>query len=388
MKRPTLKVRAYKHSETHRFLLDLRPWGKGRIFFKTRAEAEAERLRQLNALKRHGEEAIGLPAHELSEFIKARKRLADHGKTITDAADFLIHHLEQIRRCNTTILELTAELIEAKRRDGRSKVYIVDLKQRLNRFCQDFGDRPVASITVDEIDRWIRDLPFSPQGRANYRTILGTLFSYAVRRRMLDSNPALNTEKPKLVDKAPEIFSVDELSALLKTAQRVESSLVPMLVVGAFAGLRDAEIKRLHWDEIKLAREQPFIEVPANKAKSARRRLVPIQPNLAAWLQPYFGLTGHVVPKGARRKLARVRKEAGLARWPLNGLRHSFASYRLAAINDAPHVADELGHQSTQMLYNAYRELVLPEDAERYWQIAPAAEAENVVVFASTGEAK
>jgi integrase len=77
-----------------------------------------------------------------------------------------------------------------------------------------------------------------------------------------------------------------------------------------------------------------------------------------------------------------VRKAAELARWPNNGLRHSFASYRLAAIHDAPRVASELGHTSPTMLYNVYRELVLPEEAERYWTIAPAAEVPNVVAFA------
>jgi hypothetical protein len=33
------------------------------------------------------------------------------------------------------------------------------------------------------------------------------------------------------------------------------------------------------------------------------------------------------------------------------------------------------------MLYSTYRELVLPEEAERYWRIAPAAEAGKVVAF-------
>ena len=35
------------------------------------------------------------------------------------------------------------------------------------------------------------------------------------------------------------------------------------------------------------------------------------------------------------------------------------------------------------MLYNVYCEVVLPEEAERYWKIAPAAEVTNVVAFAS-----
>jgi hypothetical protein len=35
------------------------------------------------------------------------------------------------------------------------------------------------------------------------------------------------------------------------------------------------------------------------------------------------------------------------------------------------------------MLYSTYRELVLPEEADRYWKIAPAAEAGNLVAFVS-----
>jgi len=79
-----------------------------------------------------------------------------------------------------------------------------------------------------------------------------------------------------------------------------------------------------------------------------------------------------------------VREAAKLAHWPNNGLRHSFASYRLAATHDAPRVAAELGHTGPQMLYNTYRELVLPQEAERYWKIVPGAEAANVVAFSAS----
>jgi integrase len=380
MKKPVLKVRKYRHSTTHPFLLDLRAFGQGRKFFKTRAEADAERLRQLTALERHGREAVGLPAHEMSEFIKAKKRLAVHDKSIADATDFFIHHLEQIRRCNTTVAELAAEVLEAKRKDGRAPMYLADLRKRLARFCQDYGDKPIASIaTVEEMDNWLRALDCSPKSRSNFRANIGVMFSYAARRRMIDSNPILHTARPNLPDNPPEIFRVDELRALLGSASSVAPDVVPMLAIGAFSGLRDAEIKRLDWGEVDLVRG--FIEVKSRKAKSARRRIVEMQPNLREWLRPYAGMTGAVVPMNSRKKLALVRKGAELARWPKNGLRHSFASYRLAATHDAPRVASELGHTSPQMLYSTYRELVLPEEAERYWKLVPDVKAENVVAF-------
>jgi integrase len=388
MKKPVLKIRPYRHSKDHKFILDLRGFGKGRMFFKTRDNAKAELTRQRSLLERHSREAIGLSQREMSEIIAAKQELAGYGKTITDAARFLVHHLERVRRCKITVSQLADEILEAKRRDGMSRVYLRDLRSRFARFCGDFGDRLIAAIGAGEIDNWLRGLPLSPQSRVNYRAVIGVLFSHAMRRGFLDSNPVTHTAKPKKPSNPPAIFKVDELRPLLEAAHRRAPDVVPMLAIGAFAGLREAEIQRLNWSEIDLT-PRPNLpdghtEVKAAKAKSARRRIVPIQPNLAAWLRPYSGTQGHVVPVGARRKLDRVRKQAGLMKWPLNGLRHSFASYRLAATNNAATVAAELGHSTSQILYSTYRELVLPEEAERYWKMTPATDAANVVAFSAS----
>jgi integrase len=378
--KPSLKVLPYKHHPKFKFVVDLRAFGKGRKFFKTRNDAEAEAFRQRTLLKRHSKIAVGLSQREMSDLIHARDRLAEYGKSINDAVDFLVDHLERVRRHGITVSQLGQEVLAAKARDGKAPAYLADLRKRLTRFCQDFGSRAVTSIAVDELDKWLRDLPLSLKSRANYRANIGVLFSSAEQRGIIDRNPISRTAKPKLIDRPPEIFTVDELRALLEASTRTAPDVVPMLAIGAFAGLREAEIQRLDWSEVDLARGH--IEVKAAKAKSARRRIVPIQPNLAAWLGPYAGRSGQVVPAGARKKLDRVRKAAGLARWPLNGLRHSFASYRLAQINNGPHVAAELGHTGPQMLYSTYREVVRPEEAERYWKIAPAVEAGKVVAFA------
>jgi hypothetical protein len=53
----------------------------------------------------------------------------------------------------------------------------------------------------------------------------------------------------------------------------------------------------------------------------------------------------------------------------------------MAATLNAPLVAAELKHTSPHLLYNTYRELVRPEEAERYWKIEPAADMQNVLTF-------
>ena len=209
--------------------------------------------------------------------------MAVHGKTIGDAVEFYLDYLERIRRCSVTVADLAKEVLEAKRKDGMSATYLADLKKRFARFCADFGERKIAEITVEHLDNWLRALPGSPKSRANYRANVGVLFSYAERQRMIDTNPILHTARPKLPDNPPEIFTVDELMALLNAAARHAPDVVPMLVTGAFSGLRDAEIKRLDCSEVD--QKRGHVEVKARKAKPTRRRIIEIQPNLREWLR-------------------------------------------------------------------------------------------------------
>jgi len=284
MKKPKLAVQPYRHHPKYKFVLDLRPYGKGRKFFKTRTDADAEARRQKSLLEIHSREAIGLSPREMSDFITARTKLAEYGDTINEAVKFRVDYFERVRRSRLTVAQLTDEVLAAKQRDGRAPMYLADLRKRLARFCADFGKHPIAAITVEELDNWLRDLPLSPKSRANFRANIGVLFSYAANRRMIEFNPITHTAKPKLPDNPPEIFAVDDLQALLGNAKHAQKDVVPMLAIGAFAGLREAEIQRLDWSEVDLARGH--IEVKAAKAKSARRRIIPILPNLAAWLRP------------------------------------------------------------------------------------------------------
>lgn len=397
MKQPLLRIEPYRHSATSPFVVEgLRINGKRvRKFFKTKKDATTWIDETKVKIANEGLSALTIGDDVRVMAVQCADQLRPYGKTLADATAFYIGHLKQTER-SCTFAELVASFTAAKIKDGVSDRYLSDLRTRFGRADQDFGPRKVATIDAREIDDWLRDLPLSPQSRNNFRTVLHALFAYAEDRGYTALNPVAKTAKAKLVDKAPDIFTPQEAQALLEAALPApppdqdakadadatkpwlgNPDIIPALAIGLFAGLRQAEIERLDWNEVDLGRS--FIEVTAEKAKTKKRRLVKIEPNLAAWLTPFVRKAGSVMPPNYRHKLEPTWKKAGLEAWPDNGLRHSYASYHLAHFKDASRLALELGHGTTQMLFAHYRELVRPEDAERYWNIKPQAGGENII---------
>jgi integrase len=338
-----------------------------RRFFEKKTEAETFAQQIQVKAENLGSRALGIDPKLHVMAIESHDLLAPYGKTIADAARFYHDHLETVNR-SCTVDELVTGFLQNKEDDGKSSEYLRDLRSRLGRFRKAFGALTVATITARECDDWLRAIRLSPLSRNNYRRVLNTLFAHAVARGYAPGNPIPKTSKAKTIAKPVEVLTPEETRRLLESA---DADVLPSLAIGAFAGLRPAEISRLDWKEVHL--DRGFIEVSASKSKTASRRLVTIQPNLKAWLEPLSKLSGPVEPPNFRKKIDAARVRAGIEDWPANALRHSFASYHLAQWQDAPALALQLGHTTTAMLYTYYREVVTPKEAEAYWSSLPAA---------------
>jgi integrase len=350
-----------------------------RLFFRTRAQAELELARIKTKRAREGQDALSIPDSLRIMARDCAALLAPHGKSLADATSFYLDHLEKLRR-SISVEGLISEYQQSKRRAGLSHVHLVDLNYRLGRFTSDFGAEPVRALTPEAIEEWLHGLALGPKSYNNFRSRLSALFSYGCARHYLDSNPVTAVAPVKVVAKPPEIFTPEELSSVLLCA---DPALVPALVIGAFGGLRTSELLRLSWSDVDLA--AGYVHVAAAKAKTARRRLIPIPDNLREWLLPYAGhATGalwDMWPQDYHKACARTAREAGLAHWPQNGLRHSYASYYLAYHQNAPELSLHLGHMLPQQLFEAYREVVTKEAAARYWAIRPPQTPANVIAL-------
>ena len=298
---------------------------------------------------------------------RAANQLAPYNKTISDAAQFYLKHLEATSR-SVSLEVAIRELVENRRAAGASARYLKDLRLRLTRFCAAFPDRTLADISTADLDTWLAALNLAPVTRNTFRLRLGTLFAFGMTRRWCTEKPVAHTTQAKETDGDIVILSVGQTAQLLDAAS---TETLPFWAIAAFAGLRRSEIERLDWSQVDF--ESGLIEVKARHSKTARRRLVAMQPNLRAWLAPYrLRRRSPVCPGNLRLRTEADRDRAGLREnWPINALRHSFGSYHLAHFKDAAALALQMGN-SPDVIFRHYRELVKPKDAARYWQIKPA----------------
>ena len=393
MKKP-FNLREYSDPTrpTLKFLCTYREAGKRkRRFFPTKKEADTFCQRLKVEFTNHGAAGVALSAATRSMATEAEEMLAPFGKTIRDAATFYVAHLRQQEK-SIPLSAAIAELVALKTGAGKSDRYTHDLELRLGRLAKDHGERSVAMFDSKMLDGWLAGLAVAPGTRNTFRRDLRTLFSFCVKRGYAASNPAKETEAVKLPDAPPGILTTTEAAKLLDAS---DDEIRAYMAISLFAGIRSAELEKLDWQNVDL--ESGLIEVTAANAKTKRRRLVKIEPNLDAWLAPLAQPAGAVAPSSALRdRLDAVRRAAGfgtpgtetpeekkakvkLKPWPQNAGRHSYGSYWLAQNQDAAALALQMGN-SPQMIFQHYRELVKPQDAKRYWQIKPDAKAGGKIV--------
>ncbi|MBE0541674.1 MAG: site-specific integrase [Verrucomicrobia bacterium] len=241
--------------------------------------------RSVEAVKPTGR-PLDLAAHEYAQAVK----LLGNDSLVEAVKFYLANQTRQVK--SRTVEEVVTELLDNKKRNGRSKLYLTDLRLRLTRFAQAFRC-PIHTVEPTDIQRYLNGLKMAPRTRNNFRRAIGTLFRFAQVRGYVPATHTgiLQVEKASAKPGEIQVFTALELTTLLANAKM---DLVPALVIGAFAGLRSEEIKRLDWANIKW--EDREIEIPAAITKTAIRRLPPMPDALRLWLEPHKRPRGPVCP--------------------------------------------------------------------------------------------
>ena len=309
-------------------------------------------------------EKLGIPLYAaVEDYVRARTLAGSESLSVM-ATEYAKIFGNIVRRA--TVPEAVAELLKIREQDGASDAYLGQLRTTLNRFAAKFPGQ-MLEVTGPDVDAWLRSLDIVAVTRNSMLRCIKVLFSFAKAQNYLPDEKTTAVEQIQQVRVKSEdttIFSPEEMAKLLHNAPH---ELVPILAIGAFAGIRMAELERLDWKAVDLDRK--FIEVRAGQAKTASRRVIPISDNLAAWLTP-LERKGKIVRTKELQTHVPALARALKMEWPRNVLRDSFISYRIAIVQSADQVALEAGN-SASIIFKHYRELTTPEVAEKWFGILP-----------------
>jgi hypothetical protein len=117
------------------------------------------------------------------------------------------------------------------------------------------------------------------------------------------------------------------------------------------------------------------IEIPAGISKTSKRRIIWLHPALRAWLAPFRGRSGFVMPitnfQAKTTAFLKNCKEPGVPpKWLSNWLRDSFCSHRLAETGKVVETAEEDGHDA-YILEKVYLKLSKRPEAVKHFGLSP-----------------
>ncbi|MBK5333811.1 MAG: tyrosine-type recombinase/integrase, partial [Ilumatobacteraceae bacterium] len=139
--------------------------------------------------------------------------------------------------------------------------------------------RSITTVKVPDVDGWLARLKTPGTKTAYYRDLVA-FYKWAHRRELIAANPMLLTDPPR----APKHLPKPCKAEVIGTAVAMSNGPTQlMILLGALAGLRVAEIAALSSEDIFLDHEPPVLLV--RQGKGGKDRIVPIHPTLLARLR-------------------------------------------------------------------------------------------------------
>lgn len=232
---------------------------------------------------------------------------------------------------------------------------------------------------------------------AHYHRLLSSMFSYAVRMGVVAANPAARVKPPRSTQKEAACLTEEQAAALLEALEAEAPPFRAMVSMLLYTGLRKSELHGLQWVDLdaergvlRVERELQYIQgqglhvrPPKNKSSSRAVKL-PLglldtlkqyrawqtQERLKAgdawhnegWLFTQLdGRPKH--PDSLPKQFKAFLRRCGLPQdVHLHTLRHSCASFLIAAGVDIRTVAKRLGHAQVSTTGNIYAHQIRSAD--------------------------
>lgn len=149
-------------------------------------------------------------------------------------------------------------------------------------WCADQGVDP-NDPDPTEVERYFDEHPLAPGTKKNHLVQLRAAYRYAQRRGVVDRDPTIEVELPRVPDFTPRVIPIRFLKTAKAHITKEEDYL--LFTVAVYTGMRQHEVLKLRYEDISAA--DRTIEVIG---KGGKRRLVPIHPALGEVVTNSAGL--------------------------------------------------------------------------------------------------
>jgi len=254
-----------------------------------------------------------------------------------------------------------------------------------------FGDLPVRAIDAERVEAWVQDLSGNRGAgtvRNAFRNVLKPSLDYAVRLKVIPSNPATGTKLAQADHEEMCFLSAEEVVIL---ADAIGEHYRPLILTAAYTGLRAGELAALRVGKLNLLRRTLLVDESAaavtgqgivcGPTKTYSKRSVPLPRPLPDLLTSYVADRADdpsafvfVSPEGRRgrplhhgnfyrrhfrpaveKAIKDEKLPAHLLGLRFHDLRHTCASFMINDPNANPLlISKRLGHSSISVTYDRY----------------------------------
>lgn len=223
------------------------------------------------------------------------------------------------------------------------------------------GEKRLAEVSREDVEKFVFEGGKSVRTVRNRLTQAGTFFG---RCRALGlwplarPLPTAAVKRPRLPDKAPEIFTPKQGKRFLARVAGDCPRYLTYLVMAGWVGCRPSECCKIRWEAMDLEHGVLHLDTDV-VGKTARERWVTLEPAVLAFFRKWKAevspeATDRVCLTRAREELSKLARSMGMA-WPADVLRHSAITYTLQVSgNDYNRTAERMGN-SPKVIETNYR---------------------------------
>lgn len=319
---------------------------------------------------------FSLTPEQRTDAREALRLLDGSGISLAQAARTAIAGKRALRRA--TVRDVASEFLRTRLVGGCRRATFDWYDERLNYITDGFGNRIMDDVTRAEFLAWFAQSSRGPSSKAGIARAGRALWRWAIRAdppmAAWDVTVGLTFSSPPNSSTSEKFLSVDDCRKILEGVGRHRSAVALML----FAGIRPEEVAGdgkpwLAWKSINVS--ENIIRIHDKVAKVSARVIEGLPAALWAWLEPRDA-GDNVAYSQRRTTLDAIKRAAGFGPgrpWPQDALRHTFATYAMALLNDPGRVATWLGHNGNPtMLHRHYRGLATRAEAEKFFALRPA----------------